>query len=46
MDELQQLADALSLLPGIGHRSAARLAMHLARHPDDAAAPLAPSAAT
>ncbi len=41
MDELQQLADALSLLPGIGHRSAARLAMHLARHPDDAAAPLA-----
>ena len=41
MDELQQLADALSLLPGIGRRSASRLAMHLARHPDDAAAPLA-----
>lgn len=40
MDELQQLADALSLLPGIGRRTAARLAMHLARHPDDAAAPL------
>ena len=41
MDELQQLADAISLLPGIGRRTAARLAMHLARHPDDAAAPLA-----
>jgi recombination protein RecR len=41
MDELQQLTDALSLLPGIGRRSAARLAMHLARHPDDVAAPLA-----
>lgn len=41
MDELQQLADALSRLPGIGRRSAARLAMHLARHPDDVAAPLA-----
>lgn len=41
MDELQQLADAIALLPGIGRRTAARLAMHLARHPDDAAAPLA-----
>ena len=41
MDELQQLADAISLLPGIGRRTAARLAMHLARHPDDAATPLA-----
>ncbi|MBR4188694.1 MAG: recombination protein RecR [Kiritimatiellae bacterium] len=41
MDELQQLADAISLLPGIGRRTAARLAMHLARHPDEAAAPLA-----
>ena len=41
MDELQQLTDALALLPGIGRRTAARLAMHLARHPDDAAAPLA-----
>lgn len=40
MDELQQLADAISLLPGIGRRTAARLAMHLARHPDDAAVPL------
>lgn len=41
MDELQQLADALALLPGIGRRSAARLAMHIARHPDDVASPLA-----
>lgn len=40
MDALRTLADALSGLPGIGRRSAERIATYLARHPDDRAAPL------
>lgn len=35
MESLRQLADALSALPGIGQRTAERLATHLARHPGD-----------
>lgn len=34
MEPLQQLADAIARLPGIGRRTAERLATHLARHPD------------
>jgi len=34
MEPLQQLADALARLPGIGRRTAERLATHLARRPD------------
>jgi recombination protein RecR len=33
MEPLQQLADAFARLPGIGRRTAERLATHLARHP-------------
>lgn len=40
MDPLSALSDALSALPGIGRRSAERIATYLARHPDDRAAPL------
>lgn len=40
MDPLRQLADALADLPGIGRRSAERIATYLARHPDDRAKPL------
>lgn len=37
MDALEQLTDSLSRLPGIGRRTAGRLAVFLARHPDDIA---------
>ncbi|MBR6022146.1 MAG: recombination protein RecR [Kiritimatiellae bacterium] len=37
---LDALSDALSALPGIGRRTAERLATHLARHPDTHAAVL------
>ena len=40
MNALAALSDALSALPGIGRRSAERIATYLARHPDDRAAPL------
>ena len=42
MEPLQQLADALSRLPGIGRRTAERLATHLARRPDGDALALVP----
>ena len=37
MDPLHQLAEALAKLPGIGRRTAERLAVHLARNPAGAA---------
>lgn len=37
MDPLHQLTEALSRLPGIGRRTAERLAVHLARNPTGAA---------
>ena len=40
MTPLDTLASALSALPGIGRRSAERIATYLARHPDDRATPL------
>ena len=41
MDPLGQLTDALCKLPGIGRRTAERLAVHLARNPSGAARELA-----
>lgn len=41
MDPLQQLTDALARLPGIGRRTAERLATHLAREPAGTARDLA-----
>lgn len=41
MDPLGQLTDALCKLPGIGRRTAERLAVHLARSPSGAARELA-----
>jgi len=41
MDPLAQLTDALGKLPGIGRRTAERLAVHLARNPSGVARELA-----
>lgn len=41
MEPLRQLTDALAKLPGIGRRTAERLAVHLARNPDGTARDLA-----
>lgn len=41
MDALHQLAEALGRLPGIGRRTAERMAIHLARNPSGAARELA-----
>ena len=41
MEPLHQLAEALAKLPGIGRRTAERLAVHLARNPAGAARDLA-----
>ena len=41
MDPLHQLTEALAKLPGIGRRTAERLATHLARNPSGAARELA-----
>ena len=41
MEPLRQLTDALARLPGIGHRSAERIATHLARNPGTIAHELA-----
>jgi recombination protein RecR len=38
VEALRQLSEALERLPGLGRRSAERIAAHLARHAEDAAA--------